>query len=573
MYVIVRVGVLLIRIKKNKNQYPISFLKSGLLEKPPFVCQDQAYAIPPRMTAYVDPNALSGRQGPLACILVIASDTNGVGVEFSPMTKPRRTRSCRDLPTFVPDAVSVSRGKWYYEVELVTDGLMQIGAIVRNKFTATTGRGNGVGDDAASWAYDGSKGIIYSASTSVSIASNGKWSKGDRIGVGLDMDANIIVWYKNGEPLIHTLLTANNSKFVPGTDVITPAASLSGNQTILWFFEADEMKHLPAGFLPLQLYPAQACLYAPVKAPEIEIADPLSISNVEADLSAAFASFVNVNGPEDDKELKTRVEQFIEARGGFFEYGVKHKLGSFANAGTRLLGYCTGTLPKLEVPRGSKTIEDYMNEARESMNERRAMAWFVVALAHVYPHSKTAADLATKLKEALIAFDEKVVDAWAKLRYIAAIEDRKTNKALEYGLFWHLERFENQLKKDRSSMSASQQQDFAKEVTKVADQFVVWRNWFKDTVGDIPFHGAALEVVDKALTDFNNLFDPKAMEMEAFQKSFEACKKDLESEVGRGKRRIEECLKEFERFPERAEEGYRKLNSDVERWEDRKSVV
>eukprot|EP01039_Chlorochromonas_danica_P010454 gene10454-11578_t len=50
-----------------------------------------------------------------------------------------------------PNTISSS---WYYEVELLSDGLMQIGWARKEAFQAL-GEGDGVGDDGYSWAYDG----------------------------------------------------------------------------------------------------------------------------------------------------------------------------------------------------------------------------------------------------------------------------------------------------------------------------------------------------------------------------------------------------------------------------------
>jgi hypothetical protein len=45
-------------------------------------------------------------------------------------------------------------GKWYYEVVLLSDGLMQIGWI-DSAFESDAMQGQGVGDHANSWAFDG----------------------------------------------------------------------------------------------------------------------------------------------------------------------------------------------------------------------------------------------------------------------------------------------------------------------------------------------------------------------------------------------------------------------------------
>jgi hypothetical protein len=58
--------------------------------------------------------------------------------------------------------ISVKRGKWYYEVELATQGLFQIGWVTsRCQFRPFEGYGYGVGDDEYSWAVDFQRGLLH----------------------------------------------------------------------------------------------------------------------------------------------------------------------------------------------------------------------------------------------------------------------------------------------------------------------------------------------------------------------------------------------------------------------------
>lgn len=58
--------------------------------------------------------------------------------------------------------VPVKKGKWYYEVELVTGGLFQIGWVTsRCRFRPLDGYGFGVGDDEQSWAVDFQRGLSH----------------------------------------------------------------------------------------------------------------------------------------------------------------------------------------------------------------------------------------------------------------------------------------------------------------------------------------------------------------------------------------------------------------------------
>ena len=243
-------------------------------------------------------------------------------------------------------------------------------------------------------------------------------------------------------------------------------------------------------------------------------------------------------------------------------------LNGFAGSASSILKACQGTLPKLEVQRGQKDVADYIVDARKLVSKRRSLVWQTVALAYVFAGaSKTAADAAKAIAEAIAAFDLELVVAWERLRYIAAITDRKKNKVYDYGLFYSLDRFNSALDKDRAGMSASQVQDHVKELTKSAELAAKWREWFVAEVGDIPFHVAATAAVDEALAKFTSLFDPRAMAKEAAAAARGASVKHMAEEIERGKRRIAEALAEFARFPERAEEKYRTLNAQVETWE------
>ena len=52
------------------------------------------------------------------------------------------------------------RGSWYYEVTLLTEGLMQIGW-AQTGFTSNSDSGDGVGDDNQSWSYDGFRQCVW----------------------------------------------------------------------------------------------------------------------------------------------------------------------------------------------------------------------------------------------------------------------------------------------------------------------------------------------------------------------------------------------------------------------------
>ena len=74
----------------------------------------------------------------------------------------------------------VNSGIWYYEVLIVTDGVMQIGWATKNsKFM--NHEGYGIGDDQYSVAYDGCRNLIWFGAKSIP-HKNPSWKPGDIIG-------------------------------------------------------------------------------------------------------------------------------------------------------------------------------------------------------------------------------------------------------------------------------------------------------------------------------------------------------------------------------------------------------
>jgi hypothetical protein len=75
---------------------------------------------------------------------------------------------------------NVSSGVWYYEVLIVTDGVMQIGwATKQSKFM--NHEGYGIGDDQYSIAYDGCRNLIWFGAKSIP-HNNPPWKPGDIVG-------------------------------------------------------------------------------------------------------------------------------------------------------------------------------------------------------------------------------------------------------------------------------------------------------------------------------------------------------------------------------------------------------
>ncbi|KAF1322680.1 hypothetical protein FI667_g11101, partial [Globisporangium splendens] len=92
----------------------------------------------------------------------------------------------------------ITSGKWYYEVRLITDGVIQIGW-ADGTFAANSETGDGVGDHVRSWAYDGNRQVKWTNGQESEYGM--PWEKNDVIGCMLDLDEGTISFSKNGEAM------------------------------------------------------------------------------------------------------------------------------------------------------------------------------------------------------------------------------------------------------------------------------------------------------------------------------------------------------------------------------------
>lgn len=93
----------------------------------------------------------------------------------------------------------VDAGVWYYEVLIITDGVMQIGwATKDSKFLNHDGCG--IGDDEFSMAYDGCRQLIWYQAQSET-HTHPCWKPGDVLGLLLDVQNQTLLFYLNGNPL------------------------------------------------------------------------------------------------------------------------------------------------------------------------------------------------------------------------------------------------------------------------------------------------------------------------------------------------------------------------------------
>eukprot|EP00941_MAST-03F_sp_MAST-3F-sp1_P004745 g4745.t1 len=109
------------------------------------------------------------------------------------------------FPSFAANIPGKLKGKWMYEVDLLSDGCMQIGWVDVNGMVEMKDMGQGVGDCHSSWSYDGwrkckwhggtyedlrpaASGFSVNGSKLTSVGNGGNWKTGDVITATIDIN-------------------------------------------------------------------------------------------------------------------------------------------------------------------------------------------------------------------------------------------------------------------------------------------------------------------------------------------------------------------------------------------------
>uniref|UniRef100_A0A672TE87 Ring finger and SPRY domain containing 1 n=1 Tax=Strigops habroptila TaxID=2489341 RepID=A0A672TE87_STRHB len=133
----------------------------------------------------------------------------------------------------------VDSGVWYYEVTVITSGVMQIGWATRDsKFL--NHEGYGIGDDEYSCAYDGCRQLIWYNARSKP-HSHPCWKEGDTIGFLLDLHEKQMIFYLNGNQL-----PAEKQVFSSAISGFFAAASFMSYQQCEFNFGAKPFKYPPS---------------------------------------------------------------------------------------------------------------------------------------------------------------------------------------------------------------------------------------------------------------------------------------------------------------------------------------
>ena len=92
--------------------------------------------------------------------------------------------------------LKLRKGQWYYEVEITKNGLAQIGFASSAYEGGDSEKGDGVGDDEHSWAFDGTRVLKWHKGANNKYGR--EWKVGDVVGCCIDMDLRSIKFSLNG---------------------------------------------------------------------------------------------------------------------------------------------------------------------------------------------------------------------------------------------------------------------------------------------------------------------------------------------------------------------------------------
>ena len=179
-------------------------------------------------------DALCAQAGPLDGVL---GAPTGSAKWLSPLvgradvSADGRCESASEFATVCVNGCALREGRWYYEALLLSGGLMQIG-VADHSFQGNESSGDGVGDDAGSWAFDGFRCRKWNGKDA---AYGTAWSAGDVVGVCIDATKRELRFFLNGKDL--------GKAFGPAAlrSASAAAAGLAGLAGLAGFFPAFSM--------------------------------------------------------------------------------------------------------------------------------------------------------------------------------------------------------------------------------------------------------------------------------------------------------------------------------------------
>ncbi|XP_073962902.1 E3 ubiquitin-protein ligase RNF123-like [Choristoneura fumiferana] len=193
----------------------------------------------------------------------------------------------------------VYSGKWMYEVQLGTKGIMQIGWCTS---TCMFSMDTGVGDTANSYAYDGGRVRRWNVATS---PYGQAWLPGDVIGSCIDLDKGTLEYYRNGVSMGMAF-----DRVALGTGIAYfPAVSLAMQEHLYANFGHVPFVFPVEGFAPLQMSPARECARAAILFKSVDaLLEELSrLSDLRTPLSAKSSKAKSESSKVAEDEVALRI--------------------------------------------------------------------------------------------------------------------------------------------------------------------------------------------------------------------------------------------------------------------------
>jgi len=164
--------------------------------------------------------------------------------------RPHAFEVSRGFPTIIPDSNGyVASGRGYYELVIEKGTSLQVGWLRRGDFNGD-GSYTGVGDDGASWGFDGARMGAWHFEMMTPYGE--AWKEGDVVGSGYDAEKGEIWFSLNGRFL------GTAFSYVYPRDGLTPAATVEGDEGTRGYFVFQEPKYLPPDYRAVVFQPRES---------------------------------------------------------------------------------------------------------------------------------------------------------------------------------------------------------------------------------------------------------------------------------------------------------------------------
>lgn len=140
----------------------------------------------------------------------------------------------------------VFAGRWYYEITLATQGLMQLGWLTPQDNSQCT-----VGDTPYSFAVDGFRRLKWHNAQPTAVSLARRWVAGDVIGCAVDIESLRMVFSLNGRNFADFVIPATVASDGGRPRGFVPAASLRAGNGVTFNFGSNHLRFKPDGFSAL----------------------------------------------------------------------------------------------------------------------------------------------------------------------------------------------------------------------------------------------------------------------------------------------------------------------------------